>query len=82
MACCGRNRRLHQTMTYAQSNGFGARQGVAIFEYVGPTALTVIGARTGRKYGFTHSGSRLEVDPRDQESLAKVPRLRRIHTGS
>ena len=43
-------------MTYAQSNGFGARQGVAIFEYVGPTALTVIGARTGRKYGFTPGG--------------------------
>jgi hypothetical protein len=40
--------------------------------------MTVTGAATGRTYRFDRPGARAEVDPRDQESVARVPHLRRI----
>jgi hypothetical protein len=40
--------------------------------------LRVVGAKTGREYRFDHAGARLAVDPRDQPSLAQVPKLRRV----
>jgi len=49
-----------------------------IFEYVGATSLTALGAGTGREYRFDRTGARLQVDPRDQPSLAQIPKLRRI----
>jgi hypothetical protein len=46
------------------------------FEYTGATAMTVIGAVTGRQYRFGWPTARLLVDPRDGRSLAAVPNLR------
>jgi len=81
MACCGQNRRSYASTPQIRRDGFSVRTGVPIFEYVGATSLSVIGSGTGRKYGFAHSGARMEVDPRDQASLAHVPNLRRIVAG-
>jgi hypothetical protein len=46
------------------------------FEYVGPTAMTVMGPATGAVYRFERTGSTLSVDPRDAPALSVVPRLR------
>jgi len=46
------------------------------FEYVGATALTVIGPASGLRYRFERGGARLAVDPRDRAALERVPLLR------
>jgi len=48
-----------------------------VFEYVGATALTVIGASTGARYRFAYPGARVPVYPRDEASLTRVPHLAR-----
>jgi hypothetical protein len=47
-----------------------------LFEYVGATALTVIGPASGQRYRFDRPGARLAVDPRDGLALQAVPLLR------
>ena len=47
-----------------------------VFEYVGPTGLSVRGPITGRHYRFPATGSTLAVDGRDAPSLMAVPNLR------
>ncbi|MED5620948.1 hypothetical protein [Ideonella sp. BN130291] len=47
-----------------------------LFEYVGATALTVIGPASGLRYRFDRPGARLAVDPRDRIALEAVPLLR------
>jgi hypothetical protein len=46
------------------------------FEYVGATAMTVMGPVTGALYRFERTGAMLAVDPRDAPALGQVPRLR------
>jgi hypothetical protein len=58
-----------------------ARQTRVFFEYVGPTALTVIGPVTGKSYRFARHGARVEVDLKDRRSVAAVPTLRQIYFG-
>lgn len=48
-----------------------------LFEYVGATALTVIGPASGRRYRFDRPGVRIAVDPLDGAALDAVPHLRR-----
>ena len=82
-SCCGRHREqfLGTAQTTPRAND-GQRQRLpqpAIqFEYVGATAITVLGSVTGQRYRFDHPGSRVHVDPRDAPSVAGVPNLRRI----
>ena len=78
MACCGQSRRSYESVGTLPRTGFSGGSGVPIFEYVGATSLTVIGSSTGRKYRFDRAGARMEIDSRDQESVARVPNLRRI----
>ena len=87
MGCCGQGRaKLAATAapgtTARGSVGAGAPptayRFTIWFQYVGGTALTVIGPVSGRRYRFTKPGVRLAVDPRDRPSLAKVPRLREV----
>jgi hypothetical protein len=47
-----------------------------VFEYVGATALTVIGPGSGLRYRFDRPGATLAVDPRDRAALEAVPLLR------
>jgi hypothetical protein len=48
------------------------------FRYTGPSALQVVGPRSGRRYQFAHHGDEIDVDPRDAVFLAAVPRLIRV----
>jgi hypothetical protein len=48
------------------------------FEYVGTTAMTVIGPATRHEYRFAGPGARVAIDPRDARSFDAVPKLRRI----
>ena len=52
-------------------------QASTAFEYAGTTALTAVGAITGRRYRFDRPGAIVDVDLRDASSLAGVPQLRR-----
>ena len=52
--------------------------GAAYFEYTGVTAMTAVGAATGRQYRFETPGVPVMVDARDRWSLAKVPVLREV----
>jgi hypothetical protein len=47
-----------------------------VYEYVGATALTVIGPGSGLRYRFDRPGAALAVDPRDRAALDAVPLLR------
>jgi hypothetical protein len=51
------------------------------FEYVGRTALSVVGPATGKHYRFERPGARLEVDLRDRRAMAAVPNLRQLAPG-
>lgn len=47
-----------------------------VFEYVGSTALMVVGPATGRCYRFDRPGAKLMVDLRDRPTLANIGSLR------
>jgi len=49
----------------------------SIFEYVGKTALTVVGNITGRRYRFNRPGDLQSIDSRDAAGMLAVPVLRR-----
>jgi hypothetical protein len=49
-----------------------------VLEYVGRTAMTVIGPMTGRHYRFDRPGARLAVDGRDHASLTRIAKLRQV----
>jgi len=46
------------------------------FEYIGRTALTVIGPGSRTTYRFDKPGARVMVDTRDRPSLNAVPMLK------
>jgi hypothetical protein len=82
MACCGR--RSGWTTTPERQHGepapvarAAAQQAPVEFEYVGPTAMTVTGGGSGRRYRFAATGARLVVDASDAAAFAGVPNLRR-----
>jgi hypothetical protein len=56
----------------------GPNHSSQMFEYVGRTALTVLGTVSRRMYRFERAGAQMEVDPRDVLSLSALPLLRRI----
>lgn len=90
--CCGRGRTGRSLnmlgaapTNVAPSNRLATRavshapitpQNGPAFEYVGKTAVTVLGPITGASYRFERTGSRLRVDPRDRAGLVQVPVLR------
>lgn len=48
------------------------------FEYVGETALSVLGPITRIHYRFGATGARVEVEHRDAPYVSGVPNLRRV----
>jgi len=76
--CCGRGR-TSRTSTFQNRAPVSTApintQSGAAFEYVGKTALTVVGPITGANYRFERTGSRLRVDLRDRAGLVQVPVL-------
>jgi hypothetical protein len=49
-----------------------------VFEYLGRTGLTTIGAVTGMRYRFERPSARLHVHPQDSNAMSGIPGLRRI----
>ena len=85
MACCGQRRRQAAAFPNAHAPTADAAvtarhrpapATVAYFLYAGPTALTVHGAITGRRYRFPRAGAIVAVDQRDASALHAVPNLR------
>ena len=50
----------------------------APFEYIGKTALTVVGNATGIRYRFNAPGDRQNVDFRDIPGIAGIAVLRKV----
>lgn len=83
MSCCGNQRRsIGGSGATGRPASAGSRPGVATLrtttelEYVGPTALSVVGPATGRRYHFPRPGARLAVALPDRWGLLQVPGLR------
>lgn len=81
--CCGRN---HNRLQYnaptrlaptSRPASVGIQSG-SLFQYLGRTALTVVGPISGARYRFERTGSQLRVDPRDRAALLRVPALRPV----
>jgi len=86
--CCG-NQRQQFLATEPPRHGMRAaggtgvvqrkrRESVAYFEYVGPTGLTAVGASSGARYRFDHTGAVVAVNLSDRRSLLAVPHLRQV----
>ncbi len=86
MNCCGNKRNAWQHAEQPQRGGIPAgtssAQGVKTiyFEYIGPTALTVVGQITAQRYRFAAPGAVIAVDARDAASLMAVPHLKRARS--
>jgi hypothetical protein len=79
MGCCGKNRSVarltenHETthVTFTPQ----ATKSAEYFRYVGMTALTAVGAVTGRSYRFASPGAVQEVDGSDAPAMTAIPNL-------
>ena len=89
MSCnCQQPKKVAQTKAQSsQSNGGTTNVGATrtqsrpVFvsiRYTGPTSAVTTGLVSGRQYKFPQTGAIVQVDPRDQAALFKVPHLRRI----
>jgi len=87
MSCCGQRREQQRITSSAFAHERAAPHpsagrlpmGAVYFEYIGETAITVVGSVTGRQYRFATPGVPVVVDARDRWSLARVPLLREVH---
>ncbi len=77
MSCCGKSRALAGIRVSAQDGAAVDSPGLVAFEYIGRTALTVIGPASHVTYRFDEPGARVVVDARDRASLDSLPMLRR-----
>lgn len=84
MSCCGQTRSRPAPSVSAPAPGTPRVEPTrapylrVVFEYLGATALTVIGPVSGRRYHFSGSGARISIDPRDRPGIARVPKLRQV----
>ena len=77
MSCCGKTR-MQAGRNDSSAEGAPAPAKTVLFEYVGRTALTIIGPVTRTSYRFDSPGSRAQVDSRDRNSLNLVPVLKQV----
>ena len=86
MSCCGQSRAwpgpargaLPATPAAAPVSTTPGRRLRVVFEYLGATALTVVGPVSRQRYHFPASGARVTIDPRDRPGIARVPKLRQV----
>jgi len=52
--------------------------GPARFEYIGKTALSVLGNVTGKNYRFNYPGDIVDIDYRDLRAILRIPALKRM----
>ena len=76
MSCCGKSRGLAGTRISSQTNQAIPIPGLIAFEYIGRTALTVIGPGSRTTYRFDQPGACVMVDARDRFSLDSLPMLK------
>lgn len=81
--CCGRNKRTSQFTSSHHVANPGTQINTAVpfgsrFQYVGATAVTIVGPMTGARYRFERPGSELQVDPRDCPALSRLPVLKPV----
>jgi hypothetical protein len=79
--CCGRNQKSLQYNAPNRVAAFPASENTrlgSMFQYLGKTALTVVGPITGARYRFERPGSQLSVNPRDRAGLLRVPVLKAL----
>jgi hypothetical protein len=74
MSCCGKFRSQSKAIAAPAPTSYG----LVAFEYVGQTALTVVGPVSRAIYTFGSPGARAFVDGRDSIPLATVGTLRRV----
>jgi hypothetical protein len=93
MGCCNGKRALWsdglksssaagQTQQFLSSGRETLMTRTVGFEYVGSTALSLLGPITRTHYRFTHTGAQVEVDHRDAPYLTGVPNLRRVRNAT
>ena len=80
MSCCGGQRSQAGTvgLNHAGMQNSAARYSVAYMQYVGRTALTVVGPATGKRYRFDTPGAIMAVELPDRASLAALRQLRQV----
>jgi hypothetical protein len=78
--CCGRNKARSRPpappFSAAVDPTAGEFQRGPRFEYLGKTALSVVGPVTGARYRFDRPGAQLAVSPHDSPGLAQIAVLR------
>ena len=77
MSCCGKTR-MQAGRNDSSAEGAPPPAKTVLFEYVGRTALTIIGPVTRTSYRFDSPGARATVDSRDRNSLNLVPVLKQV----
>jgi hypothetical protein len=84
MCNCGKKRTGYSQQTHAGSVNTQQRTtvqdpaGYTSFEYVGKTALTIIGNVTGKSYRFNYPGNTQNIDHRDTQGMMAIPVLKRV----
>lgn len=82
MSCCGNKRAAAATwggaVNGSREQAGHRRTGVAYFQYVGQTGLTVAGPISGSRYRFDSRGAIVAVDLRDRPALAAIRQLRQV----
>lgn len=51
----------------------------ASFEYIGKTALTVMGNFTRKQYRFNYPGDKQNIDYRDMLGMKAIPMLKKVN---
>jgi hypothetical protein len=79
MACCGQRRGAIDTSgTAAAAKRPPPKARVVLYQYTGPSAMTVAGPMSGATYRFGAPGAKVQIDTRDASSMAGLPNLRRL----
>lgn len=76
MSCCGKAR--GQAGIQVSAPNAAVKPHTVVFEYIGRTAVRVLGRVSGIQYRFEHPGVRLIVDERDRASLDALPMLKQV----
>jgi len=84
MSCCG-HKRAQLSRSLAQPPAIDTSPSLdrpadvsRTLEYTGDSAVTLLGAITGRVYRFDHHGARVEVAYEDSHALLAEASLRRV----
>lgn len=82
MGCCGKSsstaRRPNSFRSTSSIQGLNTAPLKAYFRCTGPSAITAIGAASGKAYRFPSSGLAVAIDIRDAASLSRVPHLQAV----